>query len=508
MSGFLQSSIARDDVFVFAASGLSGHTLLLDVLGNDGGGKARRLVSVDADRPLDLLAPDAQVQGISAWEPAACGSLIRIVNGRVELDLTPLLAARGFDSLAALAAGDQLTETFVYALRVGNGTLSYAHATVTITGENDIATITGDAAATLRETDLAAVTGTLTITDPDRGESAALAVTDAASDKGYGVYSVAADGAWSFTIDPEAVAHLGSGDVVTDTFVVQSVDGSAAQVVTITIEGEDDMLPDTTAPVLVNLTLNAAVFDVSTAPGSIQVRIEATDDRAGFESVLASTGNGSIVLRSVDFPNSPLGRGSLPLTGGTVVDGVFEFALPIGQNWPGGIYEISIALLDSAYNTVYYDPSDLAALGLPSQIEILSTPLNDTTAPVLTGFTLGATVFDLGGGPATLSVTITASDDLAGFINNGSFGNGSIALRTADGGYLTGSGSLTQSAGSPTDALFDLVFTLPDTAAPGTYEVGLYLIDRVGNTAFYDAAALALLGFDPAVTIVNDAWLG
>lgn len=507
MSGFLNSSIARDDVFVFSDSGLTGSTLLLDVLGNDGGGKAKRLVSLDADRPLDLLTQDAQVQGISAWEPAAYGSLIRIVNGRVELDLSPLLAAQGFADIAALGAGDQLTETFVYALRVGNGTLSHAHVTVTLTGENDIATITGDSAATLRETD-AAATGTLTITDPDRGESKAMAVTDAASDNGYGTWSVTEDGTWSFTLDPAAVAHLGSGDVVTDSFVVQSVDGSAAQVVTITIEGEDDALPDTTAPVLVNLTLNASVFDVSTAPGSIQVRIEATDDRIGFEPVLASTGNGSMILRSVDHPNSPLGRGSLPLTSGTVVDGVFEFELPIGENWPGGVYEIYISLLDSAYNTVYYNPWDLAALGLPSQIEILSTPLNDSTAPMLTGFTLGATVFDLADGPATLSVTITATDDLAGFINNGSFGNGSIALRTAEGGYLTGSGSLTQTQGSTTDAVFDLVFNLSETVAPCTYDVGLYLIDRVGNTAFYDADALALLGFDSSVTIVNDAWLG
>jgi hypothetical protein len=55
MSGFLNSSIARDDVFIFSGSDLTGSTLLLDVLGNDGGGKAKRLVSIDADRPLDLL---------------------------------------------------------------------------------------------------------------------------------------------------------------------------------------------------------------------------------------------------------------------------------------------------------------------------------------------------------------------------------------------------------------------------------------------------------------------
>ena len=510
MSGFLKSSIARDDVFEFVESGLTGNTLLLDVLGNDGGGKAKRLVSIDADRPLDLLTQDALVQGVSAWEPAAHGSLIRIVDGKVELDLSPLLAVQGFDSLAALAAGDQLTETFVYALRVGNGTLSYARVTVVLSGENDIATITGDTAATLRETATAAATGTLTITDADRGESVAVAVTDAASDNGYGTWSVTADGAWSFTLDPAAVAHLGSGDVVTDSFVVQSLDGSAAQVVAITIEGEDDTLPDTTAPVLVNLALNASVFDVSTAPGSILVRIEATDDRVGFEPVPMSYGNGFITIVNAETGGNPLGRGSLPLTGGTLTDGVFEFALPVDQGWPGGTYNIILGLYDAVGNLAYYDTNALAALGMPSQFQIVSTAQNDSTAPTLTGFSLSNTVFDLGAGPASVTVSIAALDDLAGFDLDlsGSFGNGSLALFRADGTYLGGRGSLPVTAGTPTDATLGFVLDLPQGAAPGEYEVLLNLTDRVGNSVQFDAADLALLGFDSTVTIVNDAWLG
>src|SRR6185295_8903416 len=45
--------------------------------------------------------------------------------------------------LQALAVGETLTDSFTYAIRLGNGTLSWATATIQFTGENDGPTILG-----------------------------------------------------------------------------------------------------------------------------------------------------------------------------------------------------------------------------------------------------------------------------------------------------------------------------------------------------------------------------
>lgn len=180
---------------------------------------------------------------MTGWELAAQGSLIRGGMARWSLIFPHFCwrrASRPCLPLSALGATDQLTDSFLYAIQVGNGTLSYARVTVTITGENDVATINGDTTATLRATDTAPVTRTLVITDADRGESAAQVVTGATSISGYGISSVTADATWSFTIGPAVVAHLASGTVVTDSFIAGSRDGSAEQEVVVTIEGVDD----------------------------------------------------------------------------------------------------------------------------------------------------------------------------------------------------------------------------------------------------------------------------
>jgi VCBS repeat-containing protein len=98
-------------------------------------------------------------------------------------------------------------------------------------------------AAAVNEDGVTAAAGRLTVTDADHGQSQALAVAGAASDKGYGTYTINADGNWSYHLnnsDP-AVQALHSGDKLIDTFTFRSLDGSASRVVTITIHGTDDI---------------------------------------------------------------------------------------------------------------------------------------------------------------------------------------------------------------------------------------------------------------------------
>jgi VCBS repeat-containing protein len=112
--------------------------------------------------------------------------------------------------------------------------------TVDIWGENDAATISGNSTGNVTEDMTLTATGTLTITDPDHGQSHTQTAINAASDHGLGTYSVDSDGHWSYTVNNALVQYLAAGQTTTDSFAVTSLDGTATQTVTVTITGTND----------------------------------------------------------------------------------------------------------------------------------------------------------------------------------------------------------------------------------------------------------------------------
>src|SRR5439155_5411925 len=125
----------------------------LDVMSNDLGGNAKTLFSVDDGNgnslnPIDLLNADGLVNGVSAWELTANGNVVRINKGKIEVDVTHSLSALGASTVNALGVSDVIHDNFVYAIRLANGTLSWATVRINITGSNDGPTAAADAAVT------------------------------------------------------------------------------------------------------------------------------------------------------------------------------------------------------------------------------------------------------------------------------------------------------------------------------------------------------------------------
>ncbi len=143
-----------------------------------------------------------------------------------------------FDSLSD---GETLTDTITVATEDGTD----QDITITITGENDAAVITGDVSGTAFE-DGANATGDLDYTDVDGPGADDAWSTSVVTQGQYGTLSITNAGAWTYVVDNgnvdvDQLGNLGGTDVDTllDTVTVATVDGTT-QDIQITITGYDD----------------------------------------------------------------------------------------------------------------------------------------------------------------------------------------------------------------------------------------------------------------------------
>jgi VCBS repeat-containing protein len=145
---------AKDDTFL-TNEDLTG-VAYFDVMANDLGGNAKTLWSLDDStstggiKPLDLLAQDAKAEATST-DTSLNGAKIWITaDGKVGYN-SSTLSGTFKTQLQQLAVGEFLTDTFTYAIRLGNGTLSWATATVKYAGLNDAPVVSAIVQAAAQE---------------------------------------------------------------------------------------------------------------------------------------------------------------------------------------------------------------------------------------------------------------------------------------------------------------------------------------------------------------------
>ena len=139
-----------------------------------------------------------------------------------------------------LAEGETRDVSITYeATDVHGATSGTATVTVTVTGVNDIAMITGDTGEVTEDGTLVAG-GNVIVTDADAGQSGTIAQANVAGL--YGTFSIGTDGAWTYILDNDNadVQALNDGEVLMESFPVSSTDGSASANVVVTINGTDD----------------------------------------------------------------------------------------------------------------------------------------------------------------------------------------------------------------------------------------------------------------------------
>ena len=287
--------------------------------------------------------------------------LDRINNGKIEFKIgnpaAPDDHTQALD-LNSLAGGQCIDDEFVYAIRLGNGTLSQATVRIHITGENDVASIGVDGDVTDdRSVSKSGVnpgntafpgdptaSGKLTIVDPDAGEDHFQVPPAAALIGTYGTFTFDnMTGAWSYALDNglTATQSLKQGQVVTETLTVTSADSGTTYPITVTITGTND--------------LPVAVADIASA-----------------------TEDGAIVSGSVAANDSDVDQGAV-LTY-AVASPPAGFAMSADGNWtfdPSNLAYQHIAQGETADVTVNYTVTDEFGASASSTLTLTVTGTND-----------------------------------------------------------------------------------------------------------------------------------
>ncbi|WP_037422340.1 VCBS domain-containing protein, partial [Shewanella xiamenensis] len=183
-----------------------------------------------------------------------------------------------------LAQGQTETLSIPITVTDSTGATSTANLTITLTGSNDGAIISGTDAGTVTEDTQLTTQGQLTVTDIDDQESAFTAQANTAGS--YGSFTLAADGHWTYTLDNKnsAVQALGQNATLTDSLTVQSVDGTTHKV-TVTINGHDD------GAVIAGVDSGAVTEDANLTAGQLETHGQLTisDPDAGQDHFTAQT---------------------------------------------------------------------------------------------------------------------------------------------------------------------------------------------------------------------------
>jgi VCBS repeat-containing protein len=227
----------------------------------------------------------------TGWEPTSGGNMMRIVNGKIELDITNALNLQAGGNLNGLGVDDTISDSFVYSIRMSNGTLSWARVTFSVTGQNDGPTVEGAIEVGAQEDEAAFEIDLLAgASDADHGD--VLSITDV-----QGLEAGVALTGTTLTVDPTSSAfqslELGEDKVITITYNVTDGHGaSVAQSATITVTGTNDT-PTVAAALTGAADEDDATFDVDLLAGAADVDHNAVlnvTDVTGLEAGVSITG--------------------------------------------------------------------------------------------------------------------------------------------------------------------------------------------------------------------------
>jgi VCBS repeat-containing protein len=351
------------------------------------------LTIADVDQGQSSFAAQAGTAGSNGY-----GNFILLADGSWSYTADNSQAA-----IQQLGAGQSISDSFTAVS--SDGTASQL-VTVTITGTNDVPVIGGVASGAVSEDDSTpnlSTGGMLTIADADAGQSNFAPHASTAGSNGHGSFSLLADGSWSYSADNNqaAIQQLGVGQSISDSFTAMSSDGTASQLVTVTINGTNDapVLSAAATPVLASVTEDAGA--PAGAVGTLVSSLVNLNPPPGGLDNVTDADNGAIT--------------GIALTGVNSANGTWWYSTNGGSDWTavGAVSETSALLLAADTNTRLYFQGDSNFNGTVSD-GVTFRAWDQTSG---TAGTMESTAVS-GGSSAFSSTTDTASISVAAVNDN------------------------------------------------------------------------------------------
>ncbi len=273
-----------------------------------------------------------------------------------------------------------------------------------------------------------------------------------------------------------------------------------------------DSTPDTTPPPLLGASFSPSAINTSAGPQTITVSLHVADSQSGavFSNSSPCVTNAFLSRTgAIATEDLELWGNNFKLVSGTAQNGVWEATLTMPR-YSGGDWTLNqVCLSDAATNRVYLTSTQLTGMGIDPVLTDSSTPA-DTTPPTLTGLSFAPSVVDTSASSQNVTVTLSASDDISGVY----FGlvNSYYVYTTAYFQSPSGNQAVTAYgynrpapiAGTPLAGTWQLTAQWPQYSEEGTWNLNsLFLLDAVGNYAFYSSAQLKALGFPATIVITK-----
>ncbi len=292
-------------------------------------------------------------------------------------------------AIQQLGAGQSLTDSFTAVS--SDGTASQL-ITVTINGTNDVPVLGGVHIGAVSEDNgaagVAAITlmtsGVLTIADVDQGQSNFAVQAGTTGSNNYGTFTLAADGHWSYSADntQTAIQQLGAGQSLTDSFTAVSSDGTASQLITVTINGTNDV------PVL----------------GGVHIGAVSEDNGAAGVAAITLMTSGVLTIADVDQ-----GQSNFAVQAGTTGSNNYgTFTLAADGHWSYSADNTQTAIQQLGAGQSLTDSfTAVSSDGTASQL--ITVTINGTNdVPVLGGVHIGAVSED-NGAAGVAAITLMTS---------------------------------------------------------------------------------------------------
>ncbi|WP_198159474.1 VCBS domain-containing protein, partial [Grimontia marina] len=278
-------ALGSDDIatetFTLTASDNTQQSITIEVTGTDDaavitGDMTASITDQDTSTSgsINITDPDGGQASIGNTTMEGNYGTFELVDGEWTYTVDP-------DKAQSLPDGQAANDTFT--LTASDG--STHEIVVTVTGTNDAAVVTGDTTAQVTDQDTS-TTGTITVTDPDSGDTATIGNTTIEGN--YGTFELV-DGEWTYTVDPDKAQSLPEGQEANDTFTLTASDGSTHEIV-VTVTGTDD------AAVVTGDTTGQVTDQDTSTTGTITVTDPDSGETATIDNVTMEGNYGTFEL--------------------------------------------------------------------------------------------------------------------------------------------------------------------------------------------------------------------